>query len=222
MGLLSTVLVDGGGRLPRPLRFLGALARQPLAAVRSVSVHRWSERTVIVLAMQSRPSALRVRLRRGRLTSGGSDAPSSIPVANEVARIAAGLMGGDPGSSLNEVLLGVPTTAHILGGACVDAVVDRFHRVVAAPGLHVVDGSTVSANLGVNPSLTIAAQAERALALWPNRGDEDPRPPLGSTYERVAPVAPAKPALPSGGLAEAVAERPARPGGSAGQLAKPS
>ena len=55
------------------------------------------------------------------------------------------------------------------------------------PGLHVVDGSAVSANLGVNPSLTITAQAERAMAFWPNRGDADPRPPLGAAYRRVAP-----------------------------------
>jgi cholesterol oxidase len=196
MGLLGTVLVDGGGRAPRQLRFLGVVCRHPIVFLRSLSVRRWSERTIIVLAMQARPSALRVRLRRGRLTSDGSDVPSYIPVANEAARIAAGLIGGDPGSSVNEVLLDVPTTAHILGGACVGAVVDRYHRVVAEPGLHVVDGSAVNANLGVNPALTIVAQAERALALWPNRGEPDPRPPLGAGYVRLEPVPPLRPALP--------------------------
>jgi cholesterol oxidase len=75
-------------------------------------------------------------------------------------------------------------------------VIDPFHRVFGHPGLHVVDGSAISANLGVNPSLTITAQAERAMAFWPNRGDADPRPPLGSTYERIAPVEPASPAVP--------------------------
>ena len=108
--------------------------------------------------------------RRGRLTTLDSDVPGTIPVANEAARIAAQLIGGDAGSSINEVVLGTPTTAHILGGACVDAVVDRYHRVLDAPGLHVVDGAAVNANLGVNPSLTIAAQAERACSLWPNAG----------------------------------------------------
>ena len=66
------------------------------------------------------------------------------------------------------------------------------------PGLHVVDGSAVSANLGVNPSLTITAQAERAMAAWPNRGELDPRPPLGAPYQRVAAVPPARPAVPAG------------------------
>ncbi|HEX7525455.1 MAG TPA: hypothetical protein VF327_04060, partial [Gaiellaceae bacterium] len=58
-----------------------------------------------------------------------------------------------------------------------------------------------SANLGANPSLTIAAQAERALAFWPNRGEQDPRPPLGTSYERIEPVAPRSPALPDEALA---------------------
>jgi cholesterol oxidase len=79
-------------------------------------------------------------------------------------------------------------TAHILGGACpadspAEGVVDRYHRVFGYPSLHVVDGSTVSANLGVNPALTIAAQAERALTAWPLRGETDERPSLVAAGE---------------------------------------
>ena len=71
-----------------------------------------------------------------------------------------------------------------------------FHRVYGHDGLHVADGSAVSANLGVNPSLTITAMTERAMSMWPNRGDVDPRPAVGETYEPVAPVAPRQPAVP--------------------------
>jgi cholesterol oxidase len=61
----------------------------------------------------------------------------------------------------------------------------------------VVDGSAISANLGVNPSLTITAQAERAMSFWPNKGQADPRPALGAAYERIAPVEPERPAVPA-------------------------
>ena len=69
---------------------------------------------------------------------------------------------------------------------------DPYHRVWGYPGLHVVDGSAVSANLGVNPSLTITAQAERAMSLWPAAGDPDRRPAQGAPYERLDPVRPAQ------------------------------
>jgi cholesterol oxidase len=190
LGLLGTVLVDGGGRVPRPLRFAGQVARHPLRFLRSLSVRRWSERTVILLTMQARDNRLRLRLRRGRLRSSGASVPTWIPEANEAARHAADLIGGYPGSALNEVLLDVPTTAHLLGGACIgataaDGVVDPYHRVWGHPDVHVVDGAAVSANLGANPSLTIAAQAERALAMWPRRGDPDPRPMQSQPYRAV-------------------------------------
>jgi len=203
MGLLGTILVDDAGAA----RWLAAASRNPLAFARSLWLRRWSERTVILLAMQARDNALRVRLKRGRLTTLDSNAPGSIPVANEAARIAAELIGGYPGSSINEVVLGTPTTAHILGGACVGSVVDRYHRVLAAPGLHVLDGAAVNANLGVNPSLTIVAQAERACSLWPNAGEADPRPPLGEPYEQIDRVTPKRPAVPAGAPA-ALSPRP--------------
>jgi cholesterol oxidase len=128
-------------------------------------------------------------------------------VANDVARRVAERIGGDPGGSWNEVLLNMPITAHILGGCVVgdsaaNGVVDAYHRVHGEPGLHVVDGSAVPANPGVNPSLTITALAERALALWPNAGEPDPRPPLGAAYRRIAPVAPRQPAVPAGAPGE--------------------
>ncbi len=207
MGLLATVLTDGGGRMPRQLRFLWNVIRHPIGFLRTLSVRRWAERSVILLVMQSYDNSLRVLRKRGmfgaRLTSvpgTGEPNPSYIPVGNEASRIAAEVMDGFPGSSINEVLLDVPTTAHILGGACIggspaDGVVDPYHRVYGHEGLHVVDGAAIGANLGVNPSLSITALAERAMAMWPNKGEEDPRPVTGEEYVRVAPVAPAAPVV---------------------------
>ena len=199
MGLLATVMVDGGGRVPRPVRFLLTVLRHPRQFLQSLSVRRWSERTVMLLVMQSAENAIRLRLRGKRIRSDheeGKAPPTYIPDGNRAARLAAKQMGGIPGSSLNEVLFDTPTSAHLLGGACVgpDAargVIDAYHRVFGEPGLHVVDGSAVGANPGVNPSLSITALAERAMAFWPNHGDPDIRPPLGGRYQRIQPV-PAK------------------------------
>ena len=88
--------------------------------------------------------------------------------------------------------------------------IDPYHRVYGHPGLHVVDGSTVSANLGVNPSLTITAQAERAMAFWPNHGEADPRPDLGSAYHAADPgdaEEPGRPRRGPGGAARGVTQR---------------
>lgn len=214
MGLLSSILVDGGGRVPRWLRFLAAAIRHPVTFLRSLSVRRWSERTVILLVMQSIDNSLRVFRKQGvfgaRITSRhdtGKPNPRYLPVANQAARAAAAHMGGDPGGSVNEVLLNIPMTAHILGGGCLGdspetGVIDPFHRVYGYPDLHVVDGAAVAANLGVNPSLTITALAERAMALWPNRGDLDLRPDPDDGFLAMDPVPPRSPAVPDGAAGE--------------------
>ncbi|MEV0809960.1 GMC family oxidoreductase [Micromonospora sp. NPDC050200] len=206
MGLLQSLLVDGGPRRVR--RWLGSLVRQPGTAARMLSVRGWSERTVIALVMQSVDNSLTTRFRRGpfgrRLVCGpghGAPNPTWIPAGNHAVRLLAQEIGGTPGGALTEPF-NIPMTAHILGGAVIgaspaDGVVDPWHRVYGHPGLHVVDGAAVSANLGVNPSLTITAQAERAMSFWPNRGGDDPRPPLGEAYQRVPPVPPNHPAVPA-------------------------
>ena len=76
-------------------------------------------------------------------------------------------------------------------------VIDPYHRVYGYEGLSVADGSAISANLGVNPSLSITALTERAMSFWPNKGEEDTRPAMGDPYVRLAPVAPVSPAVPA-------------------------
>ncbi|MET0195739.1 GMC family oxidoreductase [Rhodococcus sp. 06-156-3C] len=208
IGLLQTVLSDGGGRTPRVLKTLGVALRHPGAALRSLSVRRWSERTVIALVMQTDDNSLELGSKKGlfgrRLTSRpgqGDPPPQWIPQGHEAIRMLADKIGGDPGGSIAEIV-NIPMTAHFLGGCAIGenperGVVDAYHRVYGYDGLHVVDGSAVSANLGVNPSLTITAQAERALALWPNKGETDQRPSQGQPYREIKPTQPRSPVVPA-------------------------
>jgi cholesterol oxidase len=173
-----------------------------------LSVRHWSQRTVIALVMQNLDNSLVISGRRGRfggrvLTSRqgpGDPIPSWIPKGHEAVRRIATEIGGDPGGAFTE-MMNIPMTAHFLGGCVIGAsaqegVIDGYQRVFGYPGLTVADGSAVSANLGVNPSLTITAQAERTFAHWPNAGEADPRPQLGAAYRPVAAVAPRSPIVP--------------------------
>ena len=208
MALIATMMVDGGGRLPRPLRFVLSVLRHPVRFLRSLSARSWSERSVILLTMQTIDNSLRMVRKRGpfgpRLTTRqghGEPNPTWIPAANRAARHAAEHMDGEPMGSIFEATLNTPATAHFIGGCPLGedpatSVVDPYHRVHGVEGLHVCDGSTITANLGVNPSLTITAMSERAMALWPNHGEADRRPPMGSPYERLTPVPPARPVVP--------------------------
>jgi cholesterol oxidase len=209
MSLLQTVLTDGGGDKARWRTWLREMGAQRTNLRRLYDLKHWSERTVIALVMQTADNSIttfgkRDRFGRWRLSSKqghGAPNPSWIPVANDVVRRMAKLMNGTPGGTIGEPF-NVPMTAHFIGGCAIGdsaetGVVDPYHRVYGYEGLHIVDGSTISANLGVNPSLTITAQAERALAFWPNKGSEDGRPALGSKYERVTPVTPAHPVVPA-------------------------
>lgn len=207
MGMLTTVLVDGGGRVPRQARFVAKVLRHPIQFARSLSVRRWSERSIILLVMQSRDNSISLR-RHSKLDilvtrpGHGEPNPTYLPVANDAARKTAELIGGDAWGAWNETILDAPTTAHILGGCVIGdspdtGVLDAYQRVYGYEGLSVADGSAVSANLGVNPSLTITAMTERAMSLWPNAGEPDDRPPMGADYQRVDPVAPNSPAVPA-------------------------
>jgi cholesterol oxidase len=209
MGLLQTISTDGASSVPRWLQAVRFLLRHPVKSGQLLKVHRWSERTVILLVMQSLDNSITTYTRRGlfgrrRYTSRqghGEPNPSFIQAGYDANQRAAEHIGGMAGGTWGEVF-DIPLTAHFIGGCPIgataaDGVIDPYHRVHGYPGLSVVDGSAISANLGVNPSLTIAAQAERAFSFWPNKGDADPRPEPGAAYERLTPVAPADPVVPA-------------------------
>jgi cholesterol oxidase len=183
---LATVLTDGGGSIPRWLRWIGTAVRHPLQFLRSVIPFGWAQRTAILLVMQPVDNHLKYELRRRwywpfskKLDSApgeGEPAPTYIPIANVVAKSLAKKMDGMPQSGLLEVVLGKASTAHILGGCPIglsagEGVVDQKSRVFGYDDLYVVDGSVIPANLGVNPSLTITAMAEHAMMHMPPRSE---------------------------------------------------
>jgi cholesterol oxidase len=207
MGMLITALTDGGKPYPRFLSWLGQLIRHP-RQLSWFTVRRWSEKSIILLVMQTLDNSITVsgrsRFGRFRLTSGkghGEPNPTWIPAGNEATRRVAEKIDGIAGGSIGEIA-SIPMTAHFIGGCAIGdtpdtGVIDPWHRVYGHPGLHVVDGAAISANLGVNLSLTITAQAERAMSFWPNRGEPDSRPAMGAEYCRLAAVVPTSPAVPA-------------------------
>jgi cholesterol oxidase len=185
MRTLAAPMADAGTRLTRPLRMLAATLFRPLDTLRLLFNTRWAESTVILLVMQDLDNKMKMKLGRGlftlfrrRLTTEvakDQEVPSYIEPGHVVARALAKKIDGIPQSAVNEVMLQIPTTAHILGGSAIGpdrerGVVGPNHEVFGYPGLYVCDGSVVPANLGVNPSLTITAMTERAMSLIAPKG----------------------------------------------------
>ncbi|MDQ0763319.1 GMC oxidoreductase [Streptomyces canus] len=226
MGGLSILQVPYAEGSSRVMAWLANAAKHPLLVLRSLSNRRWSEKTIIGLVMQSLDNSLTTYLKpdgvgKGLLTARqghGAPNPKQIRAASEAASAIAADINGFAGSNVGE-LMGAPLTAHFLGGCPIGSsretgVIDPYHRLYGHPGISVVDGSAVSANLGVNPSLTITAQAERAMSYWPNKGEQDPRPAQGEAYRRLNPVEPKSPAVPAeafGALKLPFLETPAVP-----------
>ena len=211
MGLMQTIMTDGYDSKGRRRHWLKQFIANPSLLGKILNVRRWSQRTVIALTMQNVDSSVTVSGKRGlfgwHLTSTNDPLKPNatyIPAANEVVRRIADKHGGIAGGHIGD-LIDAPFTAHFVGGCVIgeDAehgVIDPYHRVYNYPTLHIVDGSTITANLGVNPSLTITAQAERALSMWPNKGDGDLRPAQGAKYQRIFPIAPNQPFVPAGAV----------------------
>jgi cholesterol oxidase len=180
MNGLYTVLVGDGTRVTRPLKWVAAMLRHPVHTLKVMNPRGWSRNTIILLVMQTLDNAIALRpvkTRSGRIRlqteqDASKPNPTFIPVANQAAEWIAKEYGGIPQSSLMEAVADIPTTAHILGGAIIagspeEGVVDSRQRVFGYENLLLCDGSVVPANVGVNPSLTITALAERAISLVP-------------------------------------------------------
>jgi cholesterol oxidase len=185
MSRLFTPATGPGTRVTRPLKWIGAMVRHPLRALRLLWPFGWSRRTVILLVMQTTDAAMRLVAKR-RLFSRGvrlqteqdpeRPNPTYIPAAAKVAEWFAERTGGVPHSGITESALNIPTTAHILGGAVIapdpeHGVVDSRNRAFGYENLMVCDGSAIPANPGVNPSLTITALAEHAMSHVPPTPD---------------------------------------------------
>ncbi|MBZ5720176.1 MAG: GMC family oxidoreductase [Acidobacteriia bacterium] len=183
MSMLTTILtggVPGPERIALWLRNLAvALLRHPFRTLRVLQPFGWARENVVLLCMQAVEGDLQMRWQRPwfwpfskSLASHGKKVPTYIPRANEFAETFARLTGGTAMSMIPEILFNIPGTAHCLGGCVIAAspehgVVDDRHRLFGYKNAYVCDGSVVAANLGVNPSLTITALAERAMSFIP-------------------------------------------------------
>jgi cholesterol oxidase len=215
MGMLTTLLAPPRtGRTPRFVKLIADLPRNlpALKAWFPPGTH-FADSTVIGLVMQSLDNSLTTYLTDGRggrrrLTSKqghGEENPTYIKAGHDGIKVLADKLSArlgqpfHPGGTWSEAF-DIPLTAHFLGGAAISdspatGVIDPYQRLWGHPGISVVDGSAVSANLGVNPSLTITAQSERTFSMWPNTGDGDVRPAQGDAYRRVEPIAARRPAV---------------------------
>lgn len=199
MSLLCTVMVGAGPPWPRPLRWLGAIVRNPLKFLRRCNPIGWARRTGILLVMQSLPNHMSLSLRRrwywpfsrkvDSVWDSAEKVPKFIPIANEVAERLAEKMEGDTASGLGEVLFNVSSTAHILGGCPMGAdasqgVIDKLGRAFNYDNFYIADGSIVPVNLSVNPSLTICALSEWIMSHVPPATVTEPTPSTGAACQR--------------------------------------
>ncbi len=209
MAFLMTYHQDGVQKHPVE-GWLKELVEHPDKVLERFDARNWSERQAVMLCMQTSDTSIELFWKDDMLRSrhGGGTPPSThIPVVEDFAKRLARKMHGDEAALWFEVL-NRTASAHFIGGMSIaesadKGVVDPYQRAFGYPGLHVMDGSVMPANPGVNPSLMITALAERAMSFWPNKGDPDLRPSLGSTYRRIPVIMPHKPIVPEsapGGL----------------------
>jgi cholesterol oxidase len=196
MRFLAGPLVETAGSIPsRFFKTAVQILMHPIDFMKTHILPGWAQRTTILLVMQTEDNRIRMGLGRSfwtlfkRSLVSGPDEENSIPakidIGHHVARRFAAETDGIAAGTINEGLLNIPMTAHILGGVPFgkddrEGVIDLDCQIYNYPGLYVVDGSIMPANPGVNPSLTITALAEYAMSRVPPKPGVDPRLPLGN------------------------------------------
>jgi cholesterol oxidase len=189
MSLMTTLLTIGRPDFTRIFlllkNLLVSLLRHPLKTWRVLKPGGWAKESVIMLCMQALEGHIRMTYKRRwywpfskSMQSSGQKIPTFIPEANAFAQTLAQLSGGTAMSMVSEVFFNIPSTAHILGGCVMgrsaqEGVVDHQHRLFGYKNMWVCDGSVVSANLGVNPSLSITALSERAMSFIPPAAENE-------------------------------------------------
>jgi len=172
-------LVEGKNAFMRLIKIMKETIINPKKWSKLYLVKDWASRTQILLFMQTINSTLRFKLGKFRMKSEldfGNPPTAIIPEAKKLAEMFAQKVDGTPGALISEVLFGIPTTAHILGGAVMgkdsnSGVIDKDNKVFNYENMYVCDGSMISANPGVNPSLTITALSERAMSKIPIKNE---------------------------------------------------
>jgi cholesterol oxidase len=182
MALMTTLLPDRGIPLPGFIRWGISIVRSPLQFITNIFPVNWAKKTIILLVMQPVNNYLKLNYNsrwsrhdeksKNSHSNTGEKIPSHIPIGEKTAEMIIQKTGGTTITSYMDSIFGIPTTAHILGGAIIgmnadSGVIDGNFEVFNYPGLYVVDGSSIPSNLGVNPSLTITALAEYAMSRMP-------------------------------------------------------
>ena len=170
--LLMFPMLDGKNWIIRLAKVVAEIIRHPVKWGKLYFVPDWAKQTQILLFMQTIDSTLRFDkglFRMKSRVSKGKAPTAFIPEARKTAKGFAKIVGGTPAALLSETLFGIPTTAHILGGAVMgkdssEGVIDKDNHVFGYENMFVCDGAMISANPGVNPSLTITAITERAMS----------------------------------------------------------
>lgn len=171
--LLMAPMVSGSSAVGRFGKMIVDIVSRPIDNFKTYFVDDWSKRTQILLYMESIESTIRMKMSRfGMIKTTILDGPAPTafnPVAQDLAHKVEKIVDGKAMVMVSETLLGIPSTAHILGGACmgssgIEGVIDKDNKVFNYENMLICDGSTISANIGVNPSLTITAITERAMS----------------------------------------------------------